>query len=146
MTRFKYHDAGQNSGYLYIYLNHTYSKIFIFPMHNFKELKVWQLSRKYVKDIYELTKKLPQEELYCLITQMRRASISIPSNISEGAGRNSDKDFHRFLDIASGSAFEAETQLFLCYDVEYITEDMLNSYLDKIQKMLYNFKMTLNPD
>jgi four helix bundle protein len=115
-------------------------------MHNFKELKIWLMGRMFVKQIYDLTKKLPQEELFVLSSQMRRAAISIPSNISEGAGRNSEKDFERFLDIANGSAFELETQLFLCYDESYISENELNSYLEKvqkIQKMIYNFKSTL---
>jgi four helix bundle protein len=115
-------------------------------MHNFKELKIWQIGRKNVKDIYDLTKNFPQEELFVLSAQMRRAAISIPSNISEGAGRNSDKDFERFLDIANGSAFELETQLFLCFDLEYLTNEKLNLLLEKIQgiqKMIYKFKSSL---
>ena len=116
-------------------------------MHNFKELKIWQMSRGLVKDIYDVTRHLPHEELFILTSQMRRAAISIPSNISEGAGRNSDKEFVRFIDIARGSSFELETQLFLCFDQNYLTEIELSSALDKvqkIQKMLYNFKMTLS--
>ncbi len=115
-------------------------------MHNFKELKIWQMSRGLVKDIYDVTRHLPHEELFILTSQMRRAAISIPSNISEGAGRNSDKEFVRFIDIARGSSFELETQLFLCYDQNYLTEIELNTVLEKvqkIQKMLYNFESTL---
>jgi four helix bundle protein len=115
-------------------------------MHNFKELKIWQMSRGFVKDIYNVTRNLPHEELFILTSQMRRAAISIPSNISEGAGRNSDKEFVRFIDIALGSSFELETQLFLCFDQNYLAEIELNSVLDnvqKIQKMLYNFKSSL---
>ncbi|MCG8579545.1 MAG: four helix bundle protein, partial [Bacteroidales bacterium] len=67
-------------------------------MHNFKELKVWQKARVLVKDIYHLTKQLPEDEKYGLISQMRRASVSIPSNIAEGTGRSSNKEFVRFLD------------------------------------------------
>jgi four helix bundle protein len=96
-------------------------------MHNFKELKIWQMARELVSHIYKI--------------------ISIPSNISEGAGRNSEKDFLRFIDIASGSAFEIETQLYLCCDLKYFTEQELVSYIDKvqkIQKMLYNFRLTLS--
>lgn len=115
-------------------------------MHNFKELKIWQLGREFVSNIYILTRKLPKEEFLILTSQMRRAAISIPSNISEGAGRNSEKDFLRFMDIASGSAFEIETQLYLCFDLNYLTEKELDSYIEKvqrIQKMLYSFRLTL---
>jgi four helix bundle protein len=116
-------------------------------MHNFKELIIWQMSRTFVKDIYDVTRHLPQEELYILTSQMRRAAISIPSNISEGAGRYSNKEFIRFIDIATGSSFELETQIYLCFDQNYVTENELNFVLDKvhkIQKMLYNFKSTLS--
>jgi len=116
-------------------------------MHNFKELKIWQMGREFVKDIYGLTGTLPQEELFVITSQMRRAAISIPSNISEGAGKNSDKDFVRFIDTSIGSAFELETQLYICFDQNYLSEKELNIYLDKvqkIQKMLYNFRTTLS--
>ncbi len=62
-------------------------------MHNFKELKIWQKSRQFVKDIYVLTRQFPKDELFVLTSQMRRAAISIPSNIAEGSGRGTDKDF-----------------------------------------------------
>ena len=90
-------------------------------MHNFKELKVWQKGRKFVKDIYLLTRNFPQEELFVLTSQMRRAAISIPSNIAEGSGRGSDKDFARFIDIATGSSFELESQLYVASDLEYFS-------------------------
>jgi four helix bundle protein len=116
-------------------------------MHNFKELKIWQMSREFVSDIYKVTRQLPPEEMFVLVSQMRRAAISIPSNISEGAGRMSDKDFMRFIDISSGSAFEVETQLYLCFDQNYLTGTELENYLDKvrkIQKMLCKFRLTLS--
>ena len=116
-------------------------------MHNFKELKIWQMGREFVSDIYKLSRQLPPEEMFVLVSQMRRAAISIPSNISEGAGRNSDKEFVRFIDIARGSSFELETQIYLCFDQNYFTEKELNPVLDKvqkIQKMLYNFRSTLS--
>ena len=115
-------------------------------MHNFKELKVWQKGRKFVKDIYILTRKFPKEELFVLTSQMRRAAISISSNIAEGSGRGSDNDFARFIDIATGSAFELESQLYVACDLEYFSEDELDIYLDKIQevqKMLFHFKKHL---
>ena len=116
-------------------------------MHNFKELKIWQKGRRFVKDIYVLTKQFPKEELFVLTSQMRRAAISIPSNIAEGSGRGSDKDFARFIDIATGSSYELESQLYVAYDLEYFSEVELDNNLDKIQeiqKMLFNFKKHLN--
>lgn len=112
-------------------------------MHNYKELKIWQKGRELVKEIYSLTKGYPNEELYVLVSQMRRAVISIPSNIAEGSGRNTDKDFCRFLDVANGSAFELETQLYLSFDIGYISEVELNQLLVPIQetqKMIHNLK------
>ncbi|MCW3805177.1 four helix bundle protein [Plebeiibacterium marinum] len=112
-------------------------------MHNFKELKVWQKSRMLVKTIYQITNIFPKEESFGLISQMRRAVVSIPSNIAEGAGRGTDKDFGRFLDIAYGSSFELETQLLLCVDLEYISENVLNEtepQIKEIQRMLYSLK------
>jgi four helix bundle protein len=118
-------------------------------MHNFKELKIWQKARLLNKDIYVLTKTFPSEELYVLTSQMRRASISISSNIAEGSGRATDKDFSRFVDVAIGSSFELESQLYLGFDLEYYNESVLNTYLDKIQeiqKMVIQFKKKLNPE
>jgi four helix bundle protein len=116
-------------------------------MHNFKELKVWHKGRKFVKDIYLLTRKFPKEELFVLTSQMRRAAISISSNIAEGSGRGSDKDFARFIDVATGSSFELESQLYVGCDLEYFSEEELDIYLDKIQeiqRMLFHFKKHLN--
>ena len=115
-------------------------------MHNFKELKIWQLSRYFVKDIYFLTKKFPDDERFGLTQQIRRAVVSIPSNIAEGSGRGSNNDFSRFLDIANGSAFEVETQLILSLDLEYIVQtefDFLNEKLQVIEKMIFNFIQSL---
>ena len=115
-------------------------------MHNFKELKVWQLSREFVKDIYLLTKKFPDDERFGLTQQIRKAAVSIPSNIAEGAGRGTNKDFSHFLDIANGSAFEAETQLILSLDLEYISPtefNPLNDKIQKIEKMIFNFDQSL---
>jgi four helix bundle protein len=116
-------------------------------MHNFKELKIWQKSRNFVKDIYILTKQLPKDELFALTSQMRRAAISIPSNIAEGSGRESDKDFSRFLDIANGSAFELESQICIACDLEYYSEEQMDKYLEKVQelqKMIFHFRKHLN--
>jgi len=115
-------------------------------MHNYKEMKIWQKSRALVKVVYEISKSLPKEELYALTSQIRRAAISIPANIAEGAGRESEKEFAHFLAIANGSAFEVETQLFLCFDLNYISEVELNDFLIKIQeiqRMIFRFKQQL---
>lgn len=72
-------------------------------MHRYKDLKFWQLSRTFCSDIYIITKSFPDDEKFGLISQLRRASVSIPSNIAEGASRSSNKDFNRFLTIALGS-------------------------------------------
>lgn len=109
-------------------------------MHNFKELKVWQNARKFVKEVYISTADFPDEEKYGLISQMRRSAVSIPSNIAEGSGRGTDKDFGHFLNIALGSAYELQTLIFLSFDINLIKEEKmneLNSPLGEIQKMIY---------
>lgn len=112
-------------------------------MHNHRELRVWKEARVLVKDIYVLSRKFPSDELYGLISQMRRAAVSVPSNIAEGCARESNKDFARFLSIALGSAYELETQIILSYDLEFIDQEEWET-LDKkvidIQKKLYNLR------
>ncbi len=108
-------------------------------MHNFRELIVWKKGRVLVKEIYLLTQNYPKSEIYGLISQMRRASVSIISNIAEGSGRKSDKDFKRFLEFAYGSALELETQIYVSFDIEFIDENTLNVFLEyvhEIQKMI----------
>ncbi len=108
--------------------------------HNYKELKVWQKARELVKTIYEVSGKLPAQEKYGLSSQIQRAAISIASNIAEGSGRSSDKEFMYFLNISRASSFELETQITLLFDLEYINADeckiAINS-IQEIQKMLY---------
>ncbi len=89
-------------------------------MHKYKELKVWQKGRELVKFIYELTNKFPKEEIYSLTSQIRRATISIPSNIAEGAGHFSNKEFSRFLEIAYASSCELDTQIILSFDSDLL--------------------------
>ena len=81
--------------------------------HNFKELLVWKKSIDLVKSVYQLTSSLPTEEKFGLISQMNRSSVSIPSNIAEGSGRTSSKEFLYFLNIAISSSYELETQLII---------------------------------
>ncbi|TRX72377.1 four helix bundle protein [Carboxylicivirga sp. M1479] len=110
--------------------------------HNFKGLQIWQKGRVLVKDIYQLTSEFPKSELYGLVSQMRRASVSIPSNIAEGSGRKTSKEFSRFLEIAYSSALELETQLYLSFDLSFISESTLDEFLFKIeevQKMISSF-------
>ncbi|MCX6170811.1 MAG: four helix bundle protein [Ignavibacteriales bacterium] len=115
-------------------------------MHNFKDLKIWSKSRVLVKKIYELTEEFPSDEKFGLISQMRRAAVSIVSNIAEGSGKESNKDFCRFLELAYSSAFELETQLILSVDLNFIkpdaTTEILN-YVQEIQKMIYSFIKTV---
>lgn len=89
-------------------------------MNNFKELHVWKKSMNLVKTIYSATKCFPREEQFGLTNQIRRCAVSIPSNIAEGAGRNSPKEFNHFLSIALGSCFELETQIIIGNELDYL--------------------------
>lgn len=109
---------------------------------NYTELDVWKSSRELVKTVYLLSDLFPKEELYALTNQARRCSISIPSNIAEGLGRQSDKETIHFLYISKGSLYELETQLFLAFDLEYIAKEQLESILEKVttcKKLLNGF-------
>ncbi|NBL63920.1 four helix bundle protein [Flavobacterium sp. NST-5] len=108
-------------------------------MHRFKELEIWKKSRKFCSEIYNTTADFPSEEKFGLTNQLRRASVSIPSNIAEGSARNSQKDFARFLEIAIGSAYEIETQLLIASDLGFLNIDDLNRLINKIEEII---KMT----
>ena len=115
-------------------------------MHNYRELKVWNKAIDLVTHIYEISKEFPNEEKYGIISQMRRSAVSIPSNISEGAGRNSDKEFIQFLGIAQGSSFELQTQIIISYKLNYITNkdfEKLNNSIEEVEKMIYGFQSKL---
>ena len=115
-------------------------------MHNYKKLNVWISSISLVKNIYNLTRKFPKDEMFVLTQQLRRATISIPSNIAEGAGRNSNAQFKNFLQISIGSCFEVETQLIISKELDYISEEELETIskeLDSIMKMNHNLQKTL---
>lgn len=116
-------------------------------MNNFRDLKVWQKSIAFVVMIYEITKRFPPEEKFNLVSQMQRAATSIPSNISEGAGRNSKNSFKQFLTIAIGSAHELETQIIISSRLGYVSDELnekLIADLTEIQKMLYGLFNSLN--
>ncbi len=106
-------------------------------MRDYKELIVWQKSRTLVKNIYDRTKIFPKEEQYGLTNQIRRAVVSVPSNIAEGYNRQSDKEFVRFLSIAKGSAAEVETQIILAQDLEYISAEERDIFLLQISEILH---------
>lgn len=114
-------------------------------MHRFKDLEVWKLSRKFCSDIYVITAIFPDVEKFGLTNQLRRASVSIPSNIAEGSSRSSNKDFSRFLEIALGSAYEVETQLLIAFDLGFLDIEQLgslNTKLEIIIKMISKFRST----
>jgi four helix bundle protein len=106
-------------------------------MKTHKDLTVWQKSIDFVTEIYKMSKAFPKEEAYGLQSQLRRAAISIPSNISEGASRASNKEFIQFLYIALGSASELETQLIIAQKIGYIdNSDSMLIEINSIKKML----------
>ena len=112
-----------------------------------QDLQIWKRSMNLVKEIYIITQNLPAEEKFGLISQIRRCAVSIPSNIAEGAGRNNVKEFIQFLGIASGSAYELETELILLFELNFKQEieiTPLTNELAEIQKMIYSFKTKLN--
>ncbi len=112
-------------------------------MHRYKNLKVWQKVMDMTESIYMISKGFPQEELFGLTNQIRRSAVSVASNIAEGAGRNSNPDFIRFLNIANGSINEMETQLIISKRLQYIDDaqfDGLCSTIHEVQKI--NFALT----
>ena len=115
----------------------------------YQDLIVWQKSMQLVRIIYLLVKKLPKEEVYSLSDQMRRAAVSIPSNIAEGYERNSTKEYIQFLSVANGSKAELLTQILICIDIGYLTEKEVNEsieLIDEISKMLAVLIRKLTPN
>ena len=104
-------------------------------MKTHKDLNVWQNSIQLVKIIYELTTKFPSAELYGLTSQIKRAVISVPSNIAEGAARHSDKEFIHFLYIASGSLSEVETQIIIVFELMFINEKEKDTVINRINEV-----------
>ena len=115
-------------------------------MHNYKELKIWKKSMDLVQNVFQLTASFPNSEKYGLIDRIKRRSISVPSNIAEGAGRTTNKDFSRFLSISRGSLNELNTQLIISCRLNFIENDQLNELeikINEIQKMIYKFNQGL---
>lgn len=115
-------------------------------MHNFEKLTIWQKAMDLAVDVYKSTEKFPIEERYGLVSQMRRCSVSIPSNIAEGAGRNSNAQFNQFLSIANGSTSELITQTFLSERLGLLDSGTMRVLVDKsveISNMNYGLQKSL---
>lgn len=111
-------------------------------MKNYKELIIWQKGIQLVKSVYVLSKSFPGEEKFGMISQMTRATVSIPANIAEGSSRNSDKDYARFLQIALGSAFEVQTYLVIAKNMRWVSNEKIEAIeilLEEEIKMLHAF-------
>jgi four helix bundle protein len=108
-------------------------------MQDYKKLKVWEKAHEITLNVYKITKAFPKDELYGMVSQLRRATSSIPANIVEGCGRRTKADFARFLTIAVGSSNETEYFLLLAKDLNYISErehQKLNNEITEVRKML----------
>ncbi len=101
----------------------------------FRKLIVWQKSMDLVKVIYSITKMFPKEEVFSLTSQMRRAAISIPSNIAEGTSRKSKNDYKHFMSMARGSALELETQIEISYQLKYCNADQTSDSISRLQEI-----------
>lgn len=118
----------------------------IYVMRDFHTLKIWQRSHQLTLDVYEATQLFPSEELFGLTSQLRRAVASIPTNIAEGCGRASNKDFAHFLQIAIGSLCEVEYELLLANSLNYIDENnyrLLSDEIVAVRKMIINYRHEL---
>jgi len=116
-------------------------------MKNFKELHIWQKAMLLVTETYKLTKQFPKEEIFGLTSQVRRSAISVPSNIAEGFGRKSNKEFERFINIAIGSLFEYQTQIEIGKNINYLNEQQFNTLYEKsreLEAMMISFAQKMN--
>jgi four helix bundle protein len=112
-------------------------------LRNFREYDIWIDGMQLVKDVYGLVDNFPSSEKYSLSSQITRSAVSIPSNIAEGASRNSEKDFARFLEISLGSVFELETQIRISFTLKYVSEDKFDVVIEKcisLQKRIYSLR------
>jgi four helix bundle protein len=100
-------------------------------LQSYRELIAWQKAMDLVRSVYEITGNFPREEIFGLSSQLKRASVSVPSNIAEGQGRNSTKEFINHLSIAYGSLMEVETQIMIAQNLNYFDIDKMNLLLDK---------------
>ena len=117
-------------------------------MKNYRDLVVWQKSMKLVSEIYRHTKSFPEDERYGLTLQLKRSSISLPSNMAEGYGRNSTQDYIRFLRIANGSLFELQTQLEIALNLGFLTDESFSLLFEssrEIERMLSSLIRKISP-
>lgn len=115
-------------------------------MHNFRDLEVWTKSMKLCKMFYTISKEFPKDEMFGLTSQARRSLYSIPANIAEGAGRDTDAQFSHFLNIALGSSFEFETQILIANDIGFFKNvdfNIIHSEIKHIQNMLAKLKQKI---
>ncbi|MEL6657958.1 MAG: four helix bundle protein [Bacteroidota bacterium] len=115
-------------------------------MHDFRKLTVWIDSLELAKEIYKATRSFSKEEAFGLTHQIKKSAVSIPSNIAEGAGRNSNAEFNQFLGYATGSTYELETQLILSEKLGFLSSEELHDFLEdlqSIQKRIYSLKSSL---
>jgi four helix bundle protein len=115
-------------------------------MHNIKDLKIWNKAIDLTIKVYDISSKFPNDERFGLISQIRRCAVSVPSNISEGAGRNTKGEFKQFLGVANGSCYELQTQIVIAQKLGFISDedcsDILNC-IDELQKMNYKLQSAL---
>lgn len=112
-------------------------------MYNFKELVIWKEGMAVAKEVFKITRNFPPEERYGLTSQILRSAVSISSNIAEGSGRGSNKEFCQFLNISLGSCFELETQILIAKDFNYISKEISDNMTDRLvqlQKMINGLK------
>ena len=115
-------------------------------MRDCHKLGIWQRSHQLTLDVYKVSQAFPKDELFGLTSQIRRAASSIPTNIAEGCGRASNKDYAHFLQIAIGSASEVEYELLLAHDLEYINEEVFKKLTLEtiaIRKMIIKYQSEL---
>ncbi len=115
-------------------------------MRDFQQFEFWQKGHQLTLRIYQSTKSFPKDEIYGLTSQMRRSASSIPTNIAEGCGRESNLEFKRYLIIAAGSCSELQYQLILSKDLKYISDDLFKELTDeliRIRKMIYSYSEKL---
>ncbi|MBI4956204.1 MAG: four helix bundle protein [Myxococcales bacterium] len=116
-------------------------------MRDFRELQIWQKAHRLALDVYQHTKGFPAEERFGLTAQLRRAVVSVASNIAEGCGRDGERELARFLSIAAGSASEAEYQMLLARDLTYLAPDthgQLDAQANEVKRMLNGFIQKLS--
>lgn len=115
----------------------------------YRDLVIWQKAMQFAPLVYQVTKAFPKDEIFGLVSQMRRCVVSIPSNIAEGFSRKSRKDYNRFLQIAMGSIFEIQTQLEIALNLGYLNQEMFDKvYADsrELERMLSSFSKKMTED